>query len=323
MEPERWARVKALFESAQSLPAERRTAWLAESCDDASARAEVEALLRAFEDDPGFLEAPVAAQQAGAALLEQIGKSAEGRLIGSYRVVRELGRGGMGVVYEAVRTGDEFSRRVAIKVLSSGWSASTLAERFRFERRVLAGLDHPGIARLYDAGATDDGVPYFVMEYVDGQPVDAWCRERALTVRQCVELMIRICEAVVHAHRNFVVHRDLKPANILVTGDGQPKLLDFGIARMLSEEVNASPGLTRTGQYAFTPEYASPEQVRGARHHDRERRVLARHAAVPASRPAGRRTPSRASGRWTPCERCARRTRSRPASWRLNRTGPR
>jgi len=264
MEPERWARVKALFESAQRLPADRRRAWLVGACDDAAVVSEVDALLIAYEDDPGFLEAPVAAAKAGEALLEQIGKSAEGRLIGSYRVVRELGRGGMGVVYEALRTGDEFSRRVAIKVLSPGWSASTLAERFRFERQVLAGLDHPGIARLYDAGATGDGVPYFVMEYVDGLPVDVWCRERALTVRQCVELMIRICEAVVHAHRNFVVHRDLKPANILVTGDGQPKLLDFGIARMLSEEVNASPGLTRTGQYAFTPEYASPEQVRGA-----------------------------------------------------------
>ncbi|MCU0250115.1 MAG: protein kinase [Vicinamibacterales bacterium] len=264
MEPERWARVKALFESAQRLPADRRRAWLVDACDDAAVVSEVDALLIAYEDDPGFLEAPVAAAKAGEALLEQIGKSAEGRLIGSYRVVRELGRGGMGVVYEALRTGDEFSRRVAIKVLSPGWSASTLAERFRFERQVLAGLDHPGIARLYDAGATGDGVPYFVMEYVDGQPVDVWCRERALTVRQCVELMIRICEAVVHAHRNFVVHRDLKPANILVTGDGQPKLLGFGIARMLSEEVNASPGLTRTGQYAFTPEYASPEQVRGA-----------------------------------------------------------
>ena len=264
MEPERWTRVKALFESAQGLPADRRRAWLADACDDAAVVSEVEALLSAYEDDPGFLEAPIPATKAGEALLEQIGKRAEGRLIGSYRVVRELGRGGMGVVYEAVRTGDEFSRRVAIKILSSGWSASTLAERFRFERQVLAGLDHPGIARLYDAGATDDGVPYFVMEFIDGRPVDAWCRERALTVRQCVELMIRICEAVVHAHRNFVVHRDLKPANILVTREGQPKLLDFGIARMLSEEVNASPGLTRTGQYAFTPEYASPEQVRGA-----------------------------------------------------------
>ena len=264
MEPERWAQVKARFEAARNVPAERRPAWLAQSCPDESVRAEVEALLRAYEDDPGFLEAPVAAAQAGAALLEQIGRSAEGRLIGSYRVDRELGRGGMGVVYEAVRAGDEFSRRVAIKVLPTAWHASTLAERFRFERRVLAGLDHPGIARLYDAGATDDGVPYFVMEYVDGQPIDAWCRERALTVRQCVDLMVRVCEAVGHAHQNLVVHRDLKPANILVTDDGQPKLLDFGIARMLSEEVSALPGLTRTGQYAFTPEYASPEQVRGA-----------------------------------------------------------
>ena len=165
---------------------------------------------------------------------------------------------------EAARAGDEFSRRVAIKVLPAIWSGSTLAERFRFERQVLAGLNHPGIARLYDAGATDDGVPYFVMEYIDGQPVDDWCRARALTVRQCVTLMVRVCESVAHAHQNLVVHRDLKPANILVTNDGQPKLLDFGIARMVSDEASDSPGLTRTGQHAFTPEYASPEQVRGA-----------------------------------------------------------
>ena len=264
MEPERWERVKALFESARSVPADRRAAWLAGACDDAALVSEVDALLIAYEDDPGFLEAPVAATDAGEALLQQIARGAEGRVIGAYRIVREIGRGGMGVVYEAEHSGEGFSRRVAIKLLPAGWSASTLAERFRFERQVLAGLDHPGIARLYDAGTTDDGAPYFVMEYVDGQPIDAWTRARALAVRPCIELMVRVCDAVVHAHRNFVVHRDLKPANILVTGDGQPKLLDFGIARLLSDEASASPGLTRTGQYAFTPEYASPEQVQGA-----------------------------------------------------------
>jgi non-specific serine/threonine protein kinase/serine/threonine-protein kinase len=264
MEPERWERVKALFESARSLPAERRPAWLAQSCSDESVHEEVDALLRAYDDDPGFLEAPITASEAGEALRQQIAGSAEGRAIGAYRIVREIGRGGMGVVYEAEHSGEGFSRRVAIKLLPAGWSASALAERFRFERQVLAGLDHPGIARLYDAGTTDDGAPYFVMEYVDGQPIDAWSRARALAVRPCVGLIVRVCEAVVHAHRNFVVHRDLKPANILVTGDGQPKLLDFGIARLLSDEASASPGLTRTGQYAFTPECASPEQVQGA-----------------------------------------------------------
>lgn len=264
MEPDRWERVKALFESARDLPVDRRAAWLAEACEDERVRAEVDALLQAYDEDPGFLEEPVDAQHAREALLGRVAGRDEGRVIGSYRIVRELGRGGMGVVYEALRAGDDFSRRVAIKLLPAGWSASSLAERFRFERQVLAGLEHPGIARLYDAGATDDGVPYFVMEYVDGQSIDAWCAAQALTVRQRVELLIRVCGAVEHAHLNFVVHRDLKPANILVTKDGQPKLLDFGIARMVSEEMSTSTGLTQTGQYAFTPEYASPEQVRGA-----------------------------------------------------------
>jgi eukaryotic-like serine/threonine-protein kinase len=264
MSPDRWAEVKALFDAARAVPADRRALWLDESAADASVRAEVEALLQTYEDDPGFLEEAAPGEQAGAVLLQRLTRGIEGHRIGSYRVVRELGRGGMGVVYEALRDDDGFSRRVAVKVLPPGWSSSSLADRFRFERQVLAGLDHPGIARLYDAGATDDGVPFFVMEFVDGQPVDAWCRERALTVRQAVALMVQVCEAVGHAHQNFVVHRDLKPANILVTVDGHPKLLDFGIAKMVSEEVQASPGLTQTGQYAFTPEYASPEQVRGA-----------------------------------------------------------
>jgi serine/threonine protein kinase len=169
----------------------------------------------------------------------------------------------MGVVYEAEHTDAEFSRRVAVKLVPSGWSATSLVARFRYERRVLARLDHPGIARLLDAGTTDEGTPYFVMEYVDGQPLDVWCREQALTVRQRVELVVRVCEAVEHAHRHLVVHSDLKAANILITSDGQPKLLDFGIAKMLSEEAESSGGFTKTDQAAFTPAYASPEQIRG------------------------------------------------------------
>jgi len=263
MASERWSRVTELFDAGRAIPPEGRAAWLAGSGADEDVLAEVRALLRAYDEDPRFLEAPIADVAAAAAAHAGISRAAEGRRIGPYRIVRELGHGGMGVVYEAVRDDDEFSRRVAIKLLPAGWSMSTLAQRFRFERRVLAGLDHPGIARLFDAGTTDDGVPYFVMEYVDGRPIDEWCRTGAPAVRQCVELTLRVCDAVAHAHQNLVIHRDLKPANILVTPDGQPKLLDFGIAKMLSEEAEAGGGLTRTGQYAFTPEYASPEQVRG------------------------------------------------------------
>jgi len=262
MATDRWSRVTRLFDAAQGVAPDERDEWLKTACPDEAIRAEVSGLLQVHDEDPGFLEQPISPETTAAAMQDQIRRSVEGRRIGPYRVVSELGRGGMGVVYEAVRD-DEFSRRVAIKLLPSGWSASSLADRFRFERRVLAGLDHPGIARLFDAGTTGDGVPYFVMEYVDGQPIDAWCRTSAPTVRQRAELMLRVCEAVGHAHQNLVVHRDLKPANILVTADGQPKLLDFGIAKMLSEEAEAGRGLTMTGQHAFTPEYASPEQVRG------------------------------------------------------------
>jgi non-specific serine/threonine protein kinase/serine/threonine-protein kinase len=170
----------------------------------------------------------------------------------------------MGVVYEAMRDDAGFSRRVAMKLLPAGLASSTLDDRFRFERQVLAGLDHPNIGRLFDAGASDDGVPYLVMEFVDGQPIDTWCQTQQLVIRQRVELLLAVCQAVAHAHQNLVVHRDLKPANILVNAQGQPKLLDFGIATLISEQ-GRSAGLTKTGQHSFTPEYASPEQVRGER----------------------------------------------------------
>jgi non-specific serine/threonine protein kinase/serine/threonine-protein kinase len=260
-----WSRVTDLFDRACRLPAAEREAWVRSVCDEEATCAEVRAMLRAYDADPGFLEAPIDVAAAVEMVGWHVARSVEGRRIGRYRVVREIGRGGMGVVYEAERDDAEFERRVAIKVLPAGWAAPALAERFRFERRVLAGLDHPNIAGLLDAGSTDDGVPYFVMDYVDGRPIDAWCREHALTPRERVRLLVAVCDAVAHAHQHLVVHRDLKPANILVTADGAPNLLDFGIATVVSEEGGTSAGLTRAGQSTFTPEYASPEQVRGER----------------------------------------------------------
>jgi non-specific serine/threonine protein kinase/serine/threonine-protein kinase len=260
-----WSRITELFEQALDRPPAERDGWLLTACGDAAVRAEVEAMLRAYDEDPGFLEAPADASAAVEALEREVARLNRGRRFGAYRTVREIGRGGMGVVYEARRDDEEFDRRVAIKVLPGAWAAPGLAERFRFERRVLADLDHQHIARLLDAGTTDEGVPFFVMEYVDGQPIDAWCRERALGTRRRVEVLLAVCEAVGHAHQRLVVHRDLKPANILVTGDGVPKLLDFGIATLVQEEGGTNAGLTRTGQSSFTPEYASPEQVRGER----------------------------------------------------------
>ena len=254
-----------LFREALKQPAGSRDHWLESATPDAAARDEVQELLRVYDEDPGFLEAPIDAAAAAVRVIEdQEGRRAEGRRLGPYRLVREIGRGGMGVVYEAARDDAEFERRVAIKLLPAALASATLDERFRFERQVLAGLDHPNIARLFDAGTSDDGVPYLVMEYVDGEPIDAWCEDRRLSIRQRVELLMAVCQAVAHAHQNLVVHRDLKPANILVNAQEQPKLLDFGIATLISEQ-GRNVGVTRSGQHRFTPGYASPEQVRGGR----------------------------------------------------------
>jgi eukaryotic-like serine/threonine-protein kinase len=258
MTPERWARVTELFDAASQLPAETRLAWLDASGEDAELRAEVRAMLDAYGSDPDYLETPATEL---AALEDVVADPLLGRRLGPWRLTRQIGRGGMGVVYEARRDDEEFERVAAAKILPA-WSAG-FAERFRAERRVLATLDHPGIARLLDSGTTDDGVAWFVMELVSGQPVTTWCAERRLTVRDEVQLVERVCDAVAYAHRHLVVHRDLKPANILVTDGGLPKLLDFGIATLLSEEGGRSAGTTRTGHQSFTPEFASPEQVRG------------------------------------------------------------
>ena len=265
MDAERWSRVTALFDQARELPAGARGEWLLRECADEHLRAEVLDLLVTYDSDPGFLESAIDAGAAAAVVQSEGAGALANRRFGAYRLVREVGRGGMGVVYEAARDDAEFERRVAIKLLPSGWSSPALTERFQFERRVLAGLDHPNIARLIDAGTTDDGVPYFVMEFVDGRPIDAWCRESGQAVRGRVALICAVCEAVAHAHQHLVIHRDLKPGNIFVTADGQPKLLDFGIATLVSEAEGLSLGATRTGQHGFTVEYASPEQLRGDR----------------------------------------------------------
>ena len=260
MTPERWAEVTAIFEAASQQPAATRAAWLDSHCDDSEIRAEVAAMLAAYDTDPEFLEQPT---DAAGAMEDAVADALIGRRLGAYKLVRQIGRGGMGVVYEAQRDDQEFDRRAAVKVLPV-WRSATFGERFRFERRVLAGLDHPGIARLIDAGTTPDGVTYVVLEYVDGQPVTTWCEAHAVSIRDRVALAERIGDAVTYAHQRLVIHRDLKPANILVDADGQPKLLDFGIAALVADD-GASRGTTRTGQHSFTPEYASPEQVRGER----------------------------------------------------------
>lgn len=201
-----------------------------------------------------------------------VGASGDGRLppdhrrFGPYRVTREIGRGGMGMVYEAERADHRYDRRVAIKTVAFPAPDGLLARRFEEERRILAGLEHPSIAHLYDAGTTPEGVPYLVMEYVEGRRIDKYCDEEGLSVEERLELLDRVCATVEYAHGRLVVHRDLKPGNILVTDDGIPKLLDFGVARLLDPAAEGGAGAaaaTTVGPRALTPEYASPEQLRG------------------------------------------------------------
>ncbi|HZH33826.1 MAG TPA: protein kinase, partial [Pyrinomonadaceae bacterium] len=186
-----------------------------------------------------------------------------GRRVGKYKIVREIGRGGMGAVYEAVRDDAEFEQRVAIKLIRRGMDTDFILRRFRHERQILANLNHPFIARLFDGGTTDDGLPYFVMEYVEGKPINQFCEQNNLTLAEKLRLIEKVCQAVAYAHKKQIVHRDIKPGNILVTNEGEVKLLDFGIAKILNPEHSNETIDSMTGRVLMTPEYASPEQVRG------------------------------------------------------------
>ncbi len=234
-------------------------AFLEATCQsDEDLRQEVESLLASETEAEDFIETPVFR------IWEDGDKPlAEGQRIGAYRIVREAGRGGMGAVYFAERADGEARQQVAIKLVRRGMDTDEIVRRFRAERQILANLDHPNIARLLDAGTTEDGRPYFVMEWVEGQPVDKYCEAHHLAVRERLELFRKVCSAVHFAHQNLVVHRDLKPGNILVTAEGEPKLLDFGIAKLLAAEEEPFAAFTRVGLRPMTPEFASPEQVRG------------------------------------------------------------
>lgn len=262
----RWARVKGLVGEALELEPGQRTDWLARQDVPDDIRAEAQALVDAEARAGDFLEAAALSRRgAAAALFEATAvhaapRVASGQVLGAYRILGQLGEGGMATVYLGERADDAFRKQVAIKLVRSGGDAASLADRLQQERRLLATLDHPNIARLIDGGATDEGVPYVVMEYVEGVPIDEFCRSRAASPAACVTLVRTICDAVHHAHRNLVVHRDIKVSNILVTPDGTPKLVDFGIAKALDADRQAQ---TLTGFGAMTPESASPEQVSG------------------------------------------------------------
>jgi serine/threonine-protein kinase len=260
LSPARRAEIEEVFEHALDLDATRRGAWLSHRCgNDAELRSEVESLLGAHETPIGILERRLTR---AAAPIDS--EPLRDRRIGPYRVVRELGRGGMGVVYLAERVDGEFRREVAIKLLRNSPDAEELHRRFLAERQILASLSHPHVAQLLDGGTTDGELPYLVMEYVDGLPITTYCDRHGLDVTARLRLFIDVCRAVNSAHQNLVIHRDIKPGNILVTAAGQAKLLDFGIAKLLNAAMGgmAMPH-TRTAFRVMTPDYASPEQVRG------------------------------------------------------------
>lgn len=265
MTPERWQQVKELLGPALELDPAERIDYLDKACgSDASLREELERLLAAEEKAGGeFLNDPLIP----GSLNRELSQPADvwiGRRVGPYQIVEEIGVGGMGEVYRAVRADDQYRKQVAIKLVRSGQDSSFVLGRFKNERQILAGLDHPNIARLLDGGTTEEGVPYFVMELIEGQVIDAYCDAHKLATNERLKLFLQVCSAVQYAHQRLIIHRDIKPGNILVTSEGVPKLLDFGIAKILdADSLTAGFEPTVTMFRMLTPEYASPEQIRG------------------------------------------------------------
>lgn len=258
-----WEEVREIVDAVLDLPPGERTQFLDKACPQSSMRRYVESLILSYERSDQFLDEPAVARMAQS-LPESLPDSWLGKRLGAYELVEEIGHGGMGSVYRAVRSDDQFRKVVAVKVVRLGFETRFARERFLIERQILSDLDHPNIAHLLDGGSTSDGQPYFVMEYIEGVRLDGYCDEQKLTVTERLKVFLTVCLAVQYAHQKLVIHRDIKPGNILVTAQGVPKLLDFGIAKILSTDaVPASSGQTRTQTRMLTPEYASPEQRRG------------------------------------------------------------
>ncbi|MES1241748.1 MAG: serine/threonine-protein kinase [Acidobacteriota bacterium] len=264
-----WQRADELLDEALDLPAGQRPPFLDRACgDNRQLRGLVERLISAAEiEDPEFKSGGALQGPLGDRIRTELAEeeSLAGAMVGRYRIVRELGRGGMAVVYLAERADGQFRQEVALKLLSAGLVASHVGRRFDRERQILAHARHPGVARLLDGGAGPSGRPYLVMEYVDGRPIDRYCDEEKLGVEARLDLFLQVARVVEDAHRNLIVHRDIKPSNILVTAEGHAKLLDFGIAKLLDPEATSSGDAPVSGSAIrlMTPAYASPEQVRG------------------------------------------------------------
>src|SRR5579859_4004493 len=289
MNPNDWERAKELFEAALEVEPSERASFLAANCREVSVQQQVEKLLTDYQAAGNFLDNPALSSKipnsTGPAeiQIEEIfrsflsseedhdrAKSEEtedpmvNRRLGAYKLVRRVGRGGMAAVFLAVRADEEYQKDVAVKLVQPGLDSQDVLTRFRNERQTLAGLDHPNIVKLLDGGSTQEGLPFLVMEYVEGSPIDEYCDQHKLSVDERLRLFGDVCDAVQHAHEKLVIHRDLKPSNILVVADGTPKLLDFGIAKVLNPERSTYGWLaTQTGLRCMTPAYASPEQTQG------------------------------------------------------------
>jgi serine/threonine-protein kinase len=257
----RWLQIKALFEQSQQQPEAERETWLAGQCaNDRDLLRAVLDLLSAQRAAPGIFDG------GAAGVLERLHDDEPvadlvGQRVGAYRLLRLVGEGGMGCVYLAEREDGDFAQRAALKLIRAEFMSDEARMRFVRERKILAGLQHPHIAQLHDGGVADDGTPYFTLEYIEGQPINKYCDACALDIRRRVAIVLQVCAAVAYAHRNLIVHRDLKPSNILVTADGEVKLLDFGIAKLL--DADTGEGKSATLARMMTPEYAAPEQVLG------------------------------------------------------------
>lgn len=260
MRTEEWQKVEELLNTALELEPAARRQFL-ESVGDPLLRGEVESLLACEEKTDGFLTAPALALSAD--FFDDGADERAGQTVGRYRIIREIGRGGMGAVFLAERSDGEFQQRLALKIVRRSFADSDLARRFRQERQILASLNHPNIARLLDGGVSADGEPFLAMEYIEGVRIDEYCNANSLSTEERLKLFLAVCQGVSYAHQNLVVHRDIKPSNILVTNEGVPKLLDFGIAKLINAEAEGGAAETITGLRAMTPDYASPEQVRG------------------------------------------------------------
>ena len=272
----RWARIQELFNQAADMTLAERSLFLDRECTgDAPLRKELDALLAADAGPPAEIHtrnknSPLSRSVSHA--LDRVTRDRRnemiGSIIGAYRLTAVLGHGGAGTVYLGERADRQYSAQVAVKIVENSLLHDEVSKRFTAERQILASLNHPNIARLLDAGEARTGQPFLVMEYVHGETIDRYCDSRTLTLKQRLQLFIKVCSAVQYAHQNLIVHRDLKPGNILVTPDGTPKLLDFGIAKLMDASAKAAaaaaePGLTRVNDRVLTPEYASPEQILG------------------------------------------------------------